>query len=68
MFKFDLEMSNGDKISFDSWHASSPNPRDSERNFDKLKINGKDFKMNDDEMGQNYYGVKDAYKRYLKIK
>jgi len=66
--KFDMVMSNGDKISFDSFYASSPNPEDSKNDFEKLKINGKDFKFAADEERQNFYGVMDAYRRYLKIK
>ena len=64
-FRFDMIMSNGDKLSFESSHTSSPNPEDYKNDFDMLKINGKVFKLADDEENQNFYGVMSAYKRYL---
>jgi len=66
-FKFDMLMSNGDKIEYDSFFVSSPNPGDAKGDFESLKINGKNFKLASDEERQNYFGVMAAYKRFLKI-
>ena len=67
-FAFDLVMTNGDKISYESHFVSNPYQTFRNDDYEYLKINGKKFKMNSDEEMQNIYGAAAAYRRYLKLK
>jgi len=62
---FLARMDNGDKVDFSSYHQEM---EASSEDHDELRINGKVFKMNGDEMNSNYIGALEAYQRYLNNK
>jgi len=58
-----IVMNNGDKLEYRSYYSMSPD--NEENDTANLSINGRDFKLNDDEFNQSIEGAKLAYKRYL---
>ena len=64
---FDIVMTNGDRIEYDSFKTMSPNPSHSKNNSTVMSINGKKVKMTESEIEQGWYGAFDAYKRTKKL-
>ena len=65
--KFILKMSNGDKIEYESYRSSSPDPMSTSQDSANMKINGKSIKLKSDEQNMGVSGAFEAYKRIKKF-
>ena len=62
-----IVLSNGDKLEYDSFKTTSPNPADMKKNYTTFKVNGKNIKLSKSEDEEGYYGAIAAYKRTKKL-
>lgn len=60
---FYIEMSNGDKIEYDSYKTISPKPEDAQRNKTKMFINYGEVEMTSSEIEDGIDGALNTYKR-----
>ena len=64
---FEIDMTNGDTIEYDSYKPINPNPSVQKNTATVMHVNGKKVKLTKSDIEQGWYGAFDAYKRVRKF-